>query len=75
MATLQVVRLKRRWGTVVPDRQPNEAEFQALHVALKGIDALLAGREPDQEFVENFLQAPQVQEAMLRFAPVVGKVQ
>jgi hypothetical protein len=74
MPILQAIDLNRRWGTVLPDRLPNEAEFRALHVALKGIDDLLAGREPSEEFVENFLRHPAVQEAALRFAPVVGKV-
>jgi hypothetical protein len=74
MVTLDCFSLKRKWGTVVPDRQPNQGEFHALAVALNGIDDLFEGREPSQEFRRNFMEHPLVQQGILKLMPA-GKVQ
>jgi hypothetical protein len=66
---LEGINLNRQHGRLVLDRLPNQTEFHALHVALKGIDDLLAGRDPTPEFRENFMESEQVQQALLVFLP------
>ena len=75
MAILECVNLDRTWGRIVPDRPPrSQSEFHALHVVTRGIDALFAGREPDQEFRRNFMEHPLVQEGILKLMPT-GEIQ
>jgi len=69
MARLEAISLVRNYGTVVLDHLPNENEFRALAVMLKGVDQLLAGQEPtDPDFVEHFMHSPEV----LRRMPVLA---
>ena len=76
MIRLDCVRLNRWWGRLVPDRPPRtEVEFETLNMVLRGVDALLAGRDPDAEFTERVLGHPAVAEARLRYAPVGSKSQ
>ena len=72
---LDAINLQRNYGTLVLDRLPNEIEFHALAVMLKGIDQLLAGEQPTEEFTRNFLRHPAVQQARLRYARVASKTQ
>jgi hypothetical protein len=79
MAILEAINLNRRWGRIVPTRPPrSQSEFHILHVVTRGLDALLAGEQLDEEFLD-FLdfarQQPAFQEALLRYAPVLARTQ
>lgn len=73
MPKLDVINLDRDWGTVILDRLPNDAEFEALNLVLRGIDDLLAGREPGEEFTERILKHPDIQRRLLELEPA-GKI-
>jgi hypothetical protein len=76
MAILQAISLRRTYGTVVPDHLPNEVEFHALAMVLKGVDQLLAGEEPtDPEFIEYVLGSREIQRRILELMPAAGKAQ
>jgi hypothetical protein len=74
MIVLEGINLNREFGKLELDRQPrSDAEFRALNMILRGLDDLLAGREPGAEFTTHVLTHPAVQEARLRYAPVGRK--
>lgn len=73
--TLEAIDLNREYGTVLLDRLPSDNDFHALDVALRGIDALLAGQQPDAEFIEHFMFHPAIEASRLRWMPTTGKTQ
>jgi hypothetical protein len=74
MIVLEAINLERPWGRLVPDRPPRtEAEFETLAMVLRGVDALLAGRDPGEEFTERILRHPEVQRRLLEWTPPAGK--
>ena len=73
MAILECVDLNRPWGRLRVDHLPNDNEFHALHVVVRGLDALLAGRDPGDEFTERILGHPEVQRRLLAWTPPAGK--
>jgi hypothetical protein len=74
MILLDGIDLNRQYWRLELDRLPRtEAEFETLNTVLRGVDALLAGREPGEEFRERILRHPAVQQARLRYAPAAGK--
>jgi hypothetical protein len=76
MILLDGINLQRRYWRLELDRLPRTgAEFETLNMVLRGVDALLAGRAPGEEFTERVLGHPAVREAMLRYAPVGSKSQ
>jgi hypothetical protein len=74
MILLDGINLDRQYWRLELDRMPRtEVEFRALNMVLRGVDDLLAGREPGEEFRERILRHPAVAEARLRYAPAAGK--
>jgi hypothetical protein len=74
MIVLEAISLRRNYGTVVLDKMPNESEFRALAVMLRGVDQLLAGEQPTVEFTETFVHHPAVEQARLRYVPAAGRI-
>jgi hypothetical protein len=72
MAKMHCVNLNQPGGRITLDRLPrSDEEFHALHVVTRGLNALFAGEELPEEFVEFVVGSPQVLQRM----PTAGKTQ